>query len=92
MPRFLIEIRHADEPEGCIKTLDAIVKYGSHLVTNADFGCTDGVHTGWLIVEVDSHEEARQIVPPQFRGDCRIVQLKKWTREEIAEMVKSLES
>ena len=83
MPRFLIEIQHSSEYEGCVKSLNALMKHGSHLVTRADFGCEDGVHTGWLIVEVDSREEAQQIVPPQYRADSRIVQLRKWTLEQI---------
>ena len=52
MPKFLIEVRHSDEHEGCVKALNAIIQHGSHLATHADFGCEDGVHTGWLIVDV----------------------------------------
>ena len=91
MPRFLIEIRHSDEHDGCVRSLDAIMKYGSHLVTNADFGCSDGEHAGWMIVEVDSREAACQMVPPQYREDAKIVQLRKWSREEIDAMVKELD-
>jgi len=49
MPRFLIEIRHSDEYEACVRAFDAIVNFGSHLVTNAEFGCEDGEHAVWLI-------------------------------------------
>ncbi len=92
MPRFLIEIRHSDEYEGCVKALDAIVNYGSHLVTNAEFGCEDGEHAGWLIVDLDTRGEALQMVPPQMRAGARIVQLRKWTRDEIEAMMKELEA
>ena len=92
MPRFLIEIQHADDFEGCVKALDAIVNFGSHLVTNAEFGCEDGEHCGWLIVEVDTRAEALQMIPPQLRDGARIVQLKKWSREEIEAMTKQLEA
>ena len=90
MPRFLIEIRHDDDYEGCIKALDALAKYGSHLVSHAEFGCGDGVHCGWLQVEVGSRGEAEQIVPPQFREGARIIQLKTWKPEEITAMVETL--
>ena len=92
MPRFLIEIKHRDDYEGCVKALDAIVKFGSHLVTNAEFGCEDGEHCGWLIVEMETRAQALQMVPPQLRDDARIFQLKKWSREEIEEMVQQLEA
>jgi hypothetical protein len=92
MPRYLLEIRHSNEHEGCVRALEAIANFGPHLVTNAEFGCQDGVHTGWLIVDVDSHDDARRIVPPQYRNDSKVVQLKKWSKEEIQEMVEGLGS
>jgi hypothetical protein len=92
MPRFLIEIRHSDEYEGCVKALDAIVNFGSHLVTNAEFGCEDGEHAGWLIVELDTRAEALPMIPPKLRDGARIVQLRKWTRAEIEAMMKELEA
>jgi hypothetical protein len=92
MPRFLIEIRHSDDYEGCVKALDAIVQFGSHLVTNAEFGCEDGEHCGWLIVEVDTRAQALQMIPPQLQAGARIIQLRSWTRAEIEEMVKGLEA
>ena len=90
MPRFLIEIRHPDDKEGCLKALDAIMKHGSHLVTKSEFGCEDDVHTGWLIVDADNHEGAKQLIPPEFRSDARTVHLRRWSQEEIREMVQDL--
>ena len=92
MPRFLIEFQHSSEYEGCVRALDAIMQYGSHLMTNSDWGCEDGVHKGWLIAELDSREEALLMVPPQYRDDTEIIQLRKWSREEIEEMMKELEA
>ena len=91
MPRFLIEIRHSDDYEGCLRALDAIMKHGSHLVTKAAFGCEDGAHSGWLIADLDSRDQAMQIVPPQFRSDAQIVQLRRWTREQIETKMKELQ-
>lgn len=91
MPRFLIEIKHSDDVEGCVRSLDAIVNQGSHLVTHAEFGCADGVHSGWLIVDVEDRETACQIIPPSFREDSRVVELRTWTKDEIREMVAKLD-
>lgn len=92
MPRFLIEFRHTDDHAGCVRALDAVVNYGSHLVTHAEFGCGDGEHAGWMILEIDDRDQALQVIPPQFRSDAKIVMLRKWTPEEIEKMVKQLES
>jgi hypothetical protein len=92
VPRFLIECRHSSEHEGCVRSLDAILQLGSHLITEAEWGCEDGVHAGWLIADLDSREEAMQLVPPQYRADTRIIKLRKWSRTEIEEMKEKLES
>jgi hypothetical protein len=90
MPRFLVEIHHSDDHDGCVRALDAIMKFGSHFVPRAEFGCSDGVHVGWMIVDVDSREEAHRLVPPQYRTDARVVQLRTWSRDEIEAMLKEL--
>ena len=57
MPKFLIEFRHADDYEGGVRALDVLSTLGSHLVSHADFGCEDGVHCGWMVVEVGDRNE-----------------------------------
>ncbi len=77
MERFLIEVTHEAEEKACVRCLQVLFTTGSHYLTNADFGCEDGVHTGWLIVEVETKEEARCILPPLYRAEAKIVQLRK---------------
>ena len=90
MARYLVEIRHGDQHEACVKALYAITKYGSHFVTHAEFGCADGIHCGWLIADLDSRTEALQLVPPSLRPDARVVQLRKWSRDQIETLLKEL--
>jgi hypothetical protein len=51
--------------------------------TLADWGCRDGNHQAWLIVEVGGKDEARQIVPPAFRDEAKVTALNNFTVEEI---------
>jgi hypothetical protein len=90
MAKFLIEFRHADDYEGCVRALDVLSTLGSHLVSHADFGCEDGVHCGWMVVEVNDRREAELIVPPPLRPDARVIQLRRWSPEEITAMVREL--
>jgi len=39
------------------------------------------------LVEVNSKDEARGIVPPAFRAQTKIVQLNTWTIEEIEDIL-----
>lgn len=92
MPRYLIELRHGDEHAACVKALRAIEQYGSHFVTHADWGCKAGTHRGWLIVELGSRDEAMQLVPPEYRQEARVVELNRFSREEIVSWIAELDN
>jgi hypothetical protein len=47
------------------------------------WGCMDGVHSAWLMVEAANKEEARMVVPPQFRSQAKIVGLNKFRLDQI---------
>ncbi len=83
MPRFLIEVSHEKTTLECNRAIDAFLRTGSHFLARADWGCKDGEHSAWLIVEVDTKDEARAIVPPDFRGKARIVRLTTFTTADM---------
>ena len=83
MERYLIEVPHEAETQACARVVQVFLASGSHLLTHADWGCLDGVHRAWLIVEADSKDEARYTVPPAFRADAKVVGLNKFTMEQI---------
>jgi len=72
----------------CIKAVETMLKTGSHFLTRADWGCKDGEHKAWIIVEVQNKEEARAIVPPAFRSQATIVQLNSFSLEEVEGMMR----
>jgi hypothetical protein len=88
MARFLIEIPHESEPAECALAVKLLLESGSHYLTHADWGCYDGVHKGWIIVEGDSKEEATHVLPPVYRPKATIIGLNKFTLDEIDEIVK----
>ena len=88
MPRFLIEVPHEEEIVACAHVVEIFLKTGSHFLTNADWGCKDGVHKAWILVDTDSREAARAILPPAYRQQASIVQLNKFTLDEIEELLR----
>jgi len=88
MARFLIEVTHDEEKVACARAIDAFFKTGSHFFTHADWGCLDGEHKGWIIVEVDSRNEAQAIVPPIFRSQAKIVQLNAFSQEQLEDILR----
>lgn len=83
MARYLIEVPHEQEIQACARVVQIFLASGSHLLTHADWGCFDGEHSAWLIVDVETKAEARSLVPPAFRADAKIVGLNKFTMEQI---------
>jgi len=83
MGKFLIEVPHEEEVLACARVVEIFLKTGSHFVTNADWGCRDGEHKAWILIEVDNKEEARRILPPAFRSKAKIVSLNQFSMEEI---------
>lgn len=92
MPRFLIEIPHSENVAECMGIIHVFLSSGSHLLTNAEWGCKDGVHTCWLIVEVDSKAEALCVVPPAYRADARVVELNRFSLDFINESLARLKA
>jgi hypothetical protein len=83
----MIEVDHEAETNACARAVDVFLATGSHYLTKADWGCLDGVHTAWIVVEAESREQARSVVPPAFRRDARVTALNAFGREEIEELL-----
>jgi hypothetical protein len=46
------------------------------------------VHKAWIIVEVDDKAEARNMLPPAYRGQASIVQLNKFGLKELDDLIR----
>ena len=86
MPRFLIEVPHEPTARACIYAVEVFLRTGSHFLTHADWGCLDGEHKAWIVMDVDSRQQAMNVVPADFRAQAQIVQLNGFTMAEIAEI------
>jgi hypothetical protein len=88
MDKFLIEVEHESETFACARAVKMLFTAGAHFITHTDWGCKDGVHKGWIVVELDSKEEARSILPPAYRAQAKIVKLNKFSLDELDELLK----
>ncbi|MCJ7568146.1 MAG: hypothetical protein MUO58_11470 [Anaerolineales bacterium] len=83
MARFLIEVPHENKKEACRRAVQVFLDTGSHYVTNADWGCGDDEHKAWIVVDMDSKDEALAILPPLFRQDAKIIALEKFNKDDL---------
>jgi hypothetical protein len=79
MQRFLIETPHTDKD--CAKLVKWI--YAQGYLNNFDWGCQSGVHCGWAVVDTNSEEQARMMVPSLVRDKAKIVRLNKYAGEDV---------
>jgi hypothetical protein len=82
MQRYLIEAPHTEED--CLALIEEVNARG--YLSNFDWGCRAGIHTGWTIIEAESIAEARMAVPPLVRPRAHIIPLNKFDASELAVM------
>jgi hypothetical protein len=63
MDRYLVESPHC--ADDCDKVIIEVQMAG--YLHNFEWGCKDGVHSAWAIIEAENREHARQIVPWMVR-------------------------
>lgn len=88
MNKYLIESDHSNED--CLHILDLVQAQG--YLTHYEWGCNDGVHIGWAILEADSKEEALLSVPPLIRNKARVIKLNKFSDKDLQNIHKEIES
>jgi hypothetical protein len=88
MAKYLIEVPHESGKASCARAVQSFLQTGSHFLANADWGCIDGEHKAWLMVEMDSKEDARFILPPDFRSQAKVVQLNRFTLRDVDEVLR----
>jgi hypothetical protein len=88
MAKFLIEVPHESEVVSCARAVKVLLESGSHFLTHAEFGCQDDVHKAWIVVDVDSKDEARGLLPPVYRRHATIVQLCRFGLDELDDLIR----
>ena len=92
MARFLLEVPHESGVVACARANKILLETGSHFLTHADFGCEDGVHKAWIVVDANSKEEARNMLPPVYRRPATIVGLTQFGIKELDELIRHHQS
>ena len=85
MEKFLIEVPHGGDKASCVRAVQVFLTSGSHFVTNAEWGCKDGDHKAWLIVETENKEAAMRILPAAYQQNAKIIKINKFTRKDMEE-------
>ncbi|HEY3297871.1 MAG TPA: hypothetical protein VGK34_04375 [Armatimonadota bacterium] len=89
MPKFMMEVHH--EPDEHLNSLDRIAFYNPELLNGMKWGCRNGEHTGWVLVDANDENEAREMLPQNERNGVRLAEVDTLTEDDIARMHKGLQ-
>jgi broad specificity phosphatase PhoE len=78
---YLIEMKHTKEE--CLQTLETIKNKEEDLLSEIHFGCAEGNHTGYMMVEAISERAALKDLPEEAKTDLEVHKLSKFTPEQI---------
>jgi hypothetical protein len=82
MDRFLVISPHTER--NCVRALKEINSIG--YITHFEWGCKDGDHTGWVILEAENAKQALMVVPSVQRHTAKAVKLVKFSPQDIETM------
>jgi hypothetical protein len=81
MTKYLITSKHT--PEQCLRALDEELAKGKDVLDKFVYGCKEGDHTAYAIVEMKSLSDALSLVPDFLQDDACITKVDKFTPAEI---------
>lgn len=83
MARYMIQTSHDETHADCERFKQSLLQAGAHFLANAEWGCRNGNHTAWLIIEANNDNDARLIVPPIMRKSAVITRLSRLGFDEL---------
>ena len=84
MDRYLVISPHT--AEDCDRALVQVLAAG--YITHFEWGCMDGEHTGWVILEAENAKQAMLVVPSAQRASAKVVRLKQFSVDDVEKMHK----
>jgi hypothetical protein len=81
MTKYLIASRH--DPADCTRALDEVLAKGSGILDKFVYGCKEGDHTGYAIVDVKNLSDALALVPGFLQESACVTKVDKFTPAEI---------
>jgi hypothetical protein len=78
MNKYMVISPHTEEE--CSIVVHQVIAAG--YTTHTDWGCMDGDHTGYAVIEAESHEQALLFVPSLVRPKAKAVMVVRFYPEE----------
>jgi len=83
---YFVSVPHT--PEQCLKTLDDMKVKGDALLSQFEFGCSDGDHTAYAFIKGKSPEDIKKMLPEAEQKAAKITKVNKLTVADIEKIHK----
>ena len=87
MNRYIIISEHTTED--CRIAVKHFLEFHASFMTHFEWGCYDNDHHAYVIIEANSHEEAKLAVPPLFRDKAKVIKVAHLKSETVGEKIHS---
>lgn len=81
MLRYIVESPHTKEE--CLRALDEILAKSSETLNKFEWGCAEGIHTGYALIEAENEAKVRGMLPSFLSEKARVINVAKFTPEQI---------
>ena len=87
MAKFMIMV--SNPPDMYLDTLDRMSEV-PHVLSKTYWGMMGGDFTGWVVLEAESEEAARKMLPCDMRSEAHVAEIKKYSQDDIVDLHEEL--
>lgn len=86
MNTYFVQVPHTSEQ--CMNTLTEMKDKGDAYLAKFNFGCMSGDHTAYALLDGNSEQDIRQMLPKDLQATAKIEKVDKFTSAQIEDMHK----
>lgn len=84
MTQYIIELPHTEQT--CPAVLNDMSASNPELFERICWGCMGDTHVGWGMVIATDVDEVRSMLPPGYKDGARIIEVDKFSPEDLQRM------
>jgi hypothetical protein len=77
----MVIVPHSEKD--CVTTLDDLSAQGSSTLSKFYFGCKNGDHTAYGLINASSESDVRNMLPANMKDKAKIMPVNQFTIDEI---------
>lgn len=84
MAEFMIQVPHT--PQECNQVSESFTEKDRSFLGKLRWGCQSGEHNAWAMLQADSEDEVRNMIPDAIKQRVKITRVREMSLEQIRSM------